>query len=1211
MAAPVEAAIPAAVPVWTEPVGALLGSGGFASVWELPRRGDGEPARVLKVAHADHDLARARLAREAEALAAIHARHPGAVPRLDGHGVLADGRAWLAMERITGTCVTELTLAGAVRPDRAVSITLALLDALAHVHAAGFVHRDLKPDNLYRRDDGTIVILDLGLARKLPTDPDDPTRANVQVGSLEYAPPEQLVDAASVDVRADLYAVGCILFELCAGRPPFVGDAAALERAHAALRPPRLGALAAVPVALEIVCQDCLAKDPAKRPHDVEDLRRRIRATRDTPTMMRTAPAISQITESKQPVVVLWIELPKVDRAVLGLLAARRVIIASQRGRRIVGALLGSEHGDPATTALSLARDLVAGGARVAVHLDALQLEPTAAGPTVHGEAVERAESWLPTSPWTGIVLTRAIAAVAQVPTRPLDDAGPGFRALAEAGAAAELFGRDALLTDLAADAAAALRGVPPAEQRSVSGLWAPTGPAFALLSGDAGTGKTVLATELGRRVAELGARVFLAVVPPPGSGKPPPLAALIGEPPGPAVRAVGDALRAAARAQPLVVILDDLHLADHDLLDALEYATLGGEALPLWVLGVASPRLLSRRPNLGARAERHRHDVLGPLDEDAAVQLTAWLLRPAEYPPLRALRQLVTLAHGNPLHLTMLAREIHERGAIKRRPGGEAFLDTSALNELEPIALGPWLAARELAGLAPELVALARVCAVLGGPLARDELAAVIESVEGAGGATTLIDVDVGLRELCAAGILERASTGYAARQPLIEEGLYATTDAEVRRAIHTAALAFWSGATPDDREVAARVARHAEAAGEVGAAAVAFTTLGKIAEREYRVLDAESAWTGALRHLQVADVGRARALLGLARAHLRLQRMVDARRALEDAIEITRAIGEPELEIELLLELGIVLDFSEDFEAARAVVELARARLGTAAHDAHGLSSDVDLAVGRALFREQKFVEAAEKLREVYRLARSTGRASTSTVAALLLGPALADLGELDEAEGVFAELISDCMSRGDRFHLAVAYANRAWLWSARGAIERTTEDLRLASQLARESGQATVERSVTHNLAEQLLWEDQLDEALRLARRSLALQSRASEGGTALDRLLLARVLAARDELPELVLVLSSLGAGERAGDDDAASTKTIESLRAFADRAGPDVWREVLAGTDALFLQLRLEIWHLAARCGGLPAELRTTAAELALGDAMWRRRAAEF
>jgi len=1188
---------PAVAPVWTAPVGELIGSGGFASVWAIP-------GGVLKVAHADHDLARSRLAREAEALGAIGAP---AVPRLDGHGVLADGRAWIAMERIEGASIAELTTAGPLRADKAVAITMAALDALIRVHAAHYVHRDLKPDNLVRRADGSVVILDLGLVRKLPVDPDDPTRANVQVGSLEYVPPEQLIDAASVDVRADLYAIGCILYELCAGRPPFIGDAAALERAHAALRPPRLGAMASVPGVVEAICMDCLAKDPAKRPPDAADLRARLLATRDTPSIERSVPAISQITESKQPVVLVWIELPKVDRAVLSMLTGRHVLVLSQRGRRVFGALLGSAHADPATTAIALARDLSAAGARVAIHLDALRVD----GQVLHGRSAEQPESWLPTSPWSGVILTRALASVAQVPTRPADAAGPGFRVLGEVSDAAELFGRDALLTDLAADAAAALRGAPPVEHRSGSGSWKSTGPAFALLLGDPGVGKSVFGAELADRIAELGAHVHFAAVPAPGSGKPSPLVGLIGAPEGFTVRAIGDALRAAARARPLAVILDDLHLADHELLDALEYATLGGESLPLWVLGIAAPRLEQRRPQLGSRAERHRRDLLGPLDEDAAVKMTTALLHPAEYPPMRAVRQIISLASNNPLHLTMLAREIHERGAIRQRPGGEFFLDTSALNELEPIALGPWIAARELGGLAPELVALARVCATVGDVVEREELAAVVDAVERSGGPMTMIDLDVGLRELTAAGILVETPRGHRFRQPLVEEGIYATTDDSVRRMIHEAALAHCSALPATAGSIAARMARHAEAVGASAVAASAFAALGEIAEREHRAFDAEHGWTGALRNLTARDAPRARAWLGLGRARRELQRLHLALAALDEATAVAREVGASALEVEALLERAIVLDFAEDYDGSRAVAMAARARFATDATLTGRLAIDVELAEARSVYREQKFTEAVPLLRSVLEEARRLRRHRPAAIAGLLLGCALSDLRELDEAERVFTQLLSDCEEQGDRFHLAAAYGNRAWLWSARGAIERITDDLRVATQLAREAGHAYMERNVTHNLAEHLLWENHLDEALQLARRGLSLQQRAGEGATSLDRLLLARVLAARGELEELREVLATFTADERAGEDEAAGDKTIEVLQAIASGADASAWRAALADTERLFVQMRLELWQLAARHGQLSPELRSCALELARTDPVWARRVDEF
>jgi hypothetical protein len=232
---------------------------------------------------------------------------------------------------------------------------------------------------------------------------------------------------------------------------------------------------------------------------------------------------------------------------------------------------------------------------------------------------------------------------------------------------------------------------------------------------------------------------------------------------------------------------------------------------------------------------------------------------------------------------------------------------------------------------------------------------------------------------------------------------------------------------------------------------------------------------------------------------------------------------------------------------------------------------------------------------------------RHETATIAALLLGPMLSDLRELDEAERVFGEMIADCIVRGDRWHLAAAYGNRAWLWSARGEMDRTEDDLTAVIQLARESGQAHFERVAAHNLAEHRLWRAQLDTALDLARRGLSLQSQSAEGSTRPDRMLLARVLAARDELAELGEVLTTFEKEDDLADEEKAVLSILRAVAA-GDRAAIAA---AVTGLDGVFTQMRLELATLAARRGALSPEVREGLIELAKTDPLWASRIGEL
>src|SRR5262249_45492771 len=140
-----------------------------------------------------------------------------------------------------------------------------------------------------------------------------------------------------------------------------------------------------------------------------------------------------------------------------------------------------------------------------------------------------------------------------------------------------------------------------------------------------------------------------------------------------------------------------------------------------------------------------------------------------------------------------------------------------------------------------------------------------------------------------------------------------------------------------------------------------------------------------------------------------------------------------------------------------------------------------------------------------------------------------------------------------------------------------------------------------------AEQRLWLGSLDEALQLARRGLALQEAAGEGSANLDRVLLARVYAARGDLASLRDLLATLTTDAQFGEDDAAGRASLDILKLVANGASADVWESVLASTESLFVQLRLELWALAHREKRLSAARAAQARDVAASDPIWRQR----
>ncbi len=222
-----------------------------------------------------------RFLREARAAASIKGEH---VARVLDVGELDGGSPYIVMEYLEGRDLAAI-LAALPEPRRlpaeeAVGYILQACEAIAEAHAAGIVHRDLKPSNLFlsRRPDGTpmVKVLDFGISKALLSAGGEGTLTTTSsfVGSPIYAPPEQLVAAHEVDARADIWALGTIVYEALAGRPPYVGDSVmhvASKIFHEAPTP--LGELRPeLPAELVTVVMRCLEKKPEDRFQDVRGL---------------------------------------------------------------------------------------------------------------------------------------------------------------------------------------------------------------------------------------------------------------------------------------------------------------------------------------------------------------------------------------------------------------------------------------------------------------------------------------------------------------------------------------------------------------------------------------------------------------------------------------------------------------------------------------------------------------------------------------------------------------------------------------------------------------------------------------------------------------------------------------------------------------------------------------------------------------------------
>ncbi|WP_445042763.1 protein kinase domain-containing protein [Streptomyces sp. SAS_272] len=255
-----------------------LGRGGMAEVFaaEDVRLGRTVAVKLLRADLAEDPVSKARFTREAQSVAGLN--HHSIVAVYDSGEDFVGGQSvpYIVMEIVEGRTIRDLLLnAEAPGPEQALIITSGVLEALAYSHQHGIVHRDIKPANVIITHNGAVKVMDFGIARALHGASTTMTQTGMVMGTPQYLSPEQALGKA-VDHRSDLYATGCLLYELLALRPPFTGEtplSVVYQHVQDIPVPPSHTSGGECPPELDGLVMRSLAKDPDDRFQTAEEMR--------------------------------------------------------------------------------------------------------------------------------------------------------------------------------------------------------------------------------------------------------------------------------------------------------------------------------------------------------------------------------------------------------------------------------------------------------------------------------------------------------------------------------------------------------------------------------------------------------------------------------------------------------------------------------------------------------------------------------------------------------------------------------------------------------------------------------------------------------------------------------------------------------------------------------------------------------------------------
>ncbi|MBX3271400.1 MAG: protein kinase [Sandaracinaceae bacterium] len=1180
-------------------LGAVIGSGGFGTVYRAVGPDGAEVALKLLAPHVDSRETVERFHREGT----IRIEHPNVVRVIDAGR--DDGVSYIAFELLVGRPLSTVLESAPLPAAQVLGIAKQICAGLAAAHARGIVHRDLKPGNVFCCEDGAVKILDFGIARPMSQAGPQLTMAGSVIGTPGFLSPEQAKGDVNIAPAADLWSLGVILYQALSGQNPFMRQTAVATILAVVLEEaPPLERADGLPRGLAEIVASCLVKSPTARVSSAEELLRALEGIDLAASLVTEAPAALTAT------------IPEDERRVVALLLASEVrdlervrAVVEELGGELIPMLGGAigvfggrtYEGDEASRAVRAALEARDAVAWVAVSTG----RATGRGGTVSGEAVTAVERAV-AAKVAGVAVDAAAARQlrAQFELVPVGDAlfeVPRALTRRETGNFPSLredlplLGRDAELA---------------AMERAIESAFATPHATAIWVSGPPGIGKTRLRAELERRLAARGEVTVLsarceshrrdaayhafaqllrseATLEPffTNAGVSPgrreralrellervladatwarqciePLGRLLGLPIGldaagtrrsdPQLLAdrlrvsLADVLSELARA-PLAIVLDDAQWADAPSLALLDDLLDRLASRPLLVFVASRPELAEARPDLFAGRDLRRIEPHGLSAAEVATAAAAIAGRDV---PAALTQEIAARTGGNPFFVEQIVRELVEQDLLDRE-----------LAEL-PIPLDVEGAVQSrLDHLPAPEKQLCKKASVFATAFSEPAL----EALE-------LTEPARHLGALAKRGLVSARRGGveghvYRFRSSLVADVAYRMNTDEARGELHRMAAAFLERAPGVDRE---ELARHLALGGEPERAAAAYAQAAF--EASVRG-DGSSVLRCADRALELGVEGETACELHLARADaLSFGGDKDARRAALDAA-LACAVDDTQRAAALSLDGSLVASAGQTDEGLRLTTE------GVAVARAVGDRETLAIALARhgwVLLYAGRVTEAAEVIGEASSL--DDVSPETAALVATWRGQLYTALGDLHRRKIAMQDAIERYRAIGDLRRAAACEVNLADTFNRIGAYDEAEASLRAALESCRRVGNRVVEGYAQANLGYALAGQARLDEALAafdaaleaaraLDQPRLALAVRAYRARALLLReppLEVAeearRVARAARETQVPAIEASALAIASRAalaGDDADAALEDAERAMALRDEIG---------------------------------------------------------